>query len=136
MSVEFENNIMRINAAIDSFAEQLLEEAGEVLEAQAKRNTKKKTSHTAQAWTHVVDMSEKSVTIGNPLENAVWEEYGTGEYAQKGDGRKGGWVYCDDDENFHFTLGKNPKRMLHNAFHTKKTPLIRRAQQLMKEKLE
>lgn len=139
MSVEFENNILKVKEALDDFAEQFLEEAGEVMEAQAKRNTKKKTSHTAQAWTHVVDMSEKSVTIGNPLENAIWEEFGTGEYALNGNGRKGGWIYCVDNGNkkeFYFTLGKHPRRMLFKAYHTKKSALIRRANQLMKEKMK
>ena len=157
MSVEFENNILKVKAALDKMAERFLEEAGSTIESQAKRNTKKKTSHTAQSWKHVVDMSEKSVTIGNPLENAVWEEYGTGEYALNGKGRKGGWVYCIDNGNkitrnkdgsmrknskykkekeFYFTLGKKPRRMLHNAYHTKKSALIRRAQQLMKEGME
>ena len=157
MIVEFENNILKVKEALDGFAEQFLEEAGEVMEAQAKRNTKKKTSHTAQAWTHVVDMSEKSVTIGNPLENAIWEEFGTGEYALNGNGRKGGWIYCVDNGNkitrnkdgsmrknskykkekeFYFTLGKHPRRMLFKAYHTKKSALIRRANQLMKEKLK
>ncbi|MBQ8434572.1 MAG: HK97 gp10 family phage protein [Oscillospiraceae bacterium] len=155
--VEFENNILAVKAALDRMAERFLEEAGQVLEAQAKRNTRKKSSHTRNGWKHTVNMSEMSVTIGNPIINAVWEEYGTGEYALNGDGRKGGWVYCVDNGNkitrnkdgsmrknskhkkekeFYFTLGKKPRRMLHNAYHTKKSGLIRRANQLAKEELK
>ena len=42
-------------------------------------------------WTYQVDESKLEATIGNPMENAIWEEFGTGEYALNGDGRKGKW---------------------------------------------
>ena len=51
---------------------------------------------------------------------AIWEEFGTGEYALHGDGRKGGWFYEDEKGVGHFTHGKQPKRPLHNAFVSKK----------------
>lgn len=156
--VEFENNILKVKEALDRMAERFLEEAGQVVKEQAVQNTVKgETRHTSQSWGYVVNMSEKSVTIGNPLENAVWEEYGTGDHALEGKGRKTAWyvpvelctgrkkpsfngevviVYGKDGKAYYKTNGKKPKRMLHNAYHTKKTALIRRAKQLMKEELE
>lgn len=74
--------------------------------------------------------------VGSPLENAVWEEFGTGDYALNGNGRKGGWAYEDDYGEWHFTHGKRPRRALHNAFETKKSALIRRAEEIMKSELE
>ena len=74
-------------------------------------------------------------TVGSPLENAVWEEFGTGEYALNGDGRKGGWFYEDDEGKGHFTRGKKPRRALHRAFETKKTPLIKLAEEIFKSEI-
>lgn len=63
--------------------------------------------------------------ISSPLENAIWTELGTGEFALKGNGRKGGWKYKDAKGKWHFTRGKPPVRMLHNAF-TLKEPVIKK----------
>ncbi len=155
--VEFENNILKVKAALDKTAERILIEAGTVIKSQAQQNTAVDSSHTKNAWSFVVNKSEKSVTIGNSLENAVWEEYGTGEYALEGKGRKTVWyvpvelctgkkkpsyngevviVYGKNKKAYYMTNGKKPRRMLHNAYHTKKSALIRRAQQLMKEEME
>lgn len=157
MSVEFENNILKVKAALDKCAEKFLVEAGSVLKAQAQQNTAVDSSQTKNAWSFVVNKSEKSVTIGNPLENALWEEYGTGDYALEGKGRKTAWyvpvelctgkkkpsyngeviiVHGKNGKDYYKTNGKKPRRMLHNAYHTKKSALIRRAQQLMKEEME
>ena len=39
------------------------------------------------------DSSKAEAMVGTPLEEGFWEEWGTGEYAAHGDGRKGWWVY-------------------------------------------
>lgn len=75
-----------------------------------------------------------TATIGNPEENAIWEELGTGEYALEGKGRKGGWFYKDEKGEGHFTYGKKPMRMLHNAFVTKKNTVIKAFEQHIKDK--
>jgi hypothetical protein len=157
MSVEFENNILKVKVALDKTVEKFLVEAGTVIKSQAIKNTSSDTSHTKNVWDYVVDTSENMVTIGNPLENAIWEEYGTGEYALEGRGKQIAWyvpvelctgkkkpsfngevvvVYGKNKKAYYKTNGKKPKRMLHNAFHTKKSALIRRANQLMMEEFE
>ena len=73
-----------------------------------------------------------SVTVGSPLENAIWEEFGTGEYALYGNGRKGGWYYVDELGDGHYTHGKTTNRALHNALQTLK-PQIKAA---MEEQLK
>ena len=85
----------------------LYEAAGE-LEAQVKRNTKVGTGQLKNSWTYKVDESKGEATIGSPLENAIWEEFGTGQYALHGDGRKTPWVYKDDKGKWHTTIGKHP----------------------------
>lgn len=94
------------------------EASGEVME-QAASNTPVKTGQLKNNWSYKVDENKLESTIGNPLEYALWVEFGTGEYALEGNGRKGGWGYEDEDGNSYFTMGQRPKRMLHNAFITK-----------------
>ena len=135
MPVQFTDNSMEVKSALDSAIEQFLEEAGGELESQAMRNQKRvDTGQTKGGWTHVVEGTKK-VTIGNPLENAIWEEFGTGEYSIKG-GRKGGWVYRDKRTGkFYKTRGKTALRPLHNAFTASKSKIIRRAEQILKGRL-
>ena len=71
-----------------------------------------------------VDKSEKTAYIGSSLKYSIWQEFGTGEYALEGNGRKGGWVYkSSKDGKFYKTYGVKPQRMLYKALFTKK-PLI------------
>ena len=61
-------------------------------------------SHIAEATdTRVID------DIGPETDYAVYLEYGTGEYAENRQGRKGGWRYKDAKGNWHFTLGARPQ---------------------------
>lgn len=122
--LEFEDYSIKVKDAIEDACLQWLEEASGELEAQAKRNqTRVDTGQTKGGWTHKVDGSAKQATVGNPLENAIWEEFGTGDYALKGDGRKGGWVYKDAKGEWHRTNGKKPLRPLHTAFESTKPKL-------------
>lgn len=134
MAVQFTDNSMEVKTALESAVEQFLEEAGSELESQAMRNqTRVDTGQTKGGWTHIVN--GKEVTIGNPLENAIWEEFGTGEYSIKG-GRKGGWVYRDKRTGkFYKTRGKTALRPLHNAFTASKGKIIRRAEQILKGRM-
>lgn len=132
MSVQFTDNSAQVIAALDDATKAYLYEAAGELEAQVKRNTKVGSGQLKNSWTYKVDESEGVATIGSPMENAIWEEFGTGEYALKGDGRKGGWVYRDDKGQFHFTIGKKPHRAFHRAFASLKSALIRRAEEVLK----
>lgn len=132
MSVEFTDNSAQVIAALDAATEAYLYEAGGELEAQVKRNTRVGSGQLKNSWKYNVDMSAKQTQVGSPLENAIWEELGTGEYALNGDGRKGGWSYKDDKGNWHHTYGKTPHRALHRAFTSLKSALKRRAEEVLK----
>ena len=119
-----------VKDAFSAIAQQAVEEACGELESQVKRNTAVDTGQTKNAWTHnvKVDGELTTGTVGNPMENAIWEEVGTGEYALNGDGRKGGWFYVDEEGNGHFTHGKHPRRAFHRAYSALKNMLIRHIQ--------
>lgn len=133
--ITFRDNSVLVKTALRKALGTWLEESAYVIESQAKQNTAVDTGQTKNAWSHTVSTSKGEAFVGNSLENAVWEEYGTGEYALYGNGRKGGWFYVDKEGNGHFTHGKRPRRMLHNAFHTKKAAVIRRAEEIIKGEL-
>lgn len=133
MAVEFHDFSVKCKGIIGDKALQWLEESSSELEAQAKRNqTRVDTGLTKNSWTHKVDVADMIATVGNPYENAVWEEFGTGEFALNGDGRKGGWLYEDAKGEVHFTRGKTPLRALHKAFTSSKAKIQARAEQVFK----
>ena len=132
MAVEFHDYSMKVKAALDEAAKAYLYEAGGEVEAQVKMNSRVGTGQLKNSWTYKVDEGSCVCTIGSPLENAIWEEFGTGEYALNGDGRKGGWYYKDEKGKWHHTYGKKPHRAFKRAFDSLKPALIRRAEQVLK----
>lgn len=136
MSVHFTDNSARVKAALNAAAIAYLYEAGGEIEAQVKRNTRVDSGQLKNSWTYTVDEDKGECVIGSPLENAIWEEFGTGEYALYGNGRKGGWHYKDDDGKWHHTFGKKPHRAFQSAFNSLKNALIRRAEEVLKGRMQ
>lgn len=134
--IEFHNFSVQVKEALGDAIIQFLHESGSTLQRQAANNTRIGTGETAGKWSYIVDESKQECTIGNPLQNAIWEEFGTGEFALYGNGRKGGWRYRDDKGKWHHTYGKTPTRALHNAFVTKKSVITNRAEQILKGKMD
>lgn len=135
MAVEFQDNRIEVKAAIGNAVTAFLHEACGELEAQTKRNSKVKTGQTKGSYGYVVDEAELTGYVGSNYDNAIWEEFGTGEYALNGDGRKGGWRYVDAEGKGHFTYGKRPRRPLFKAFTELRARIIAKAEQIMKERL-
>jgi hypothetical protein len=120
----FEDNRVEIEGAMDTAIGAALLEASAELVSQTARNTRVDTGQLKGSWTAHVE--ENVATIGSPLENAIWEEFGTGEYALNGNGRKGGWAYEDPKTGETvWTRGKRPTRAFWNAYTTLKPVLIK-----------
>lgn len=131
--VEFHDNTVAVTGAIKEAAIAFLKEAAGELQSQTQRNTRVDTGQTKGAWNYEVNESELEAIVGNPLENAIWEEMGTGEYALNGNGRKGGWYYVDAKGKGHFTHGKRPSRAFNNAKITCEPKITKAAQDKFKE---
>lgn len=112
-----------------------LEDSASELEAKTKDLSRVDTGHTKRSYAHAVDPQAKVAIVGSPLENAIWEEFGTGEYALYGNGRKGGWLYENRDGETVFTRGKFPNRPLYRAFEDR-LPLIRKRLELLVSQLD
>ena len=133
--IEYKNNTVQIQHAITDKISTFLEEAGAEIDSQTKRNSRVDTGNTRGSYNHVVSTSsgQGEVAIGSNEENAIWEEYGTGEYAIEGNGRKTPWVYQDRKGQWHKTSGKSAKRPLYDAFNSTKGKLENRLGSLLNE---
>ena len=127
----FEDNTVEIKKiASDALEAALLEAAAEIV-SQTARNTRVKTGKTKGSWAADVRKTSDGykATIGSPEENAIWEEFGTGENALAGNGRKGGWAYKDEKGDWHYTVGKEPSRAFWRAFTATKPKIIKHIQE-------
>lgn len=131
-NIEFTDNSIKVKQALEKAAIAWLHEAAGEVQAQVKRNTAVDTGQLKSSWGYRVDENKYEAVIGSPLENAIWEEFGTGEFALKGNGRKTPWKYKDSKGKWHYTIGKKPKRAFHRAFSTMQPKLIKSAQNKFK----
>lgn len=160
-NVVFEDYSVQIKNLIHDKAIQFLEEAGMEIVSMTVRNAVRDTGQTAGSYDHKVVESDLAVHIGSNYENAIWEEFGTGEFAEKGDGRKGWWVYVKGSSgggktkggkvyteaqarravrflrekglDAHMTKGKKARHPFKHAYDASKSRIIKRAEQIFGE---
>ena len=95
-NVEFKDFSMEVSAELNETAIAFLHEAAAEVESQAKRTCEMEDDAGKRlngSYAFAVDEGSGTATVGTPLEEGFWEEWGTGEYAAHGDGRKGWWVF-------------------------------------------
>lgn len=92
-----------------------LEVVGKYIDDSAKLLVPVDTARLRDSINHKVIESELSVISGTNVEYGPYIEFGTGEFAESGQGRKGGWFYTDAEGNGHFTLGNKPQPFLRPA---------------------
>lgn len=126
--VEFIDNRISVRNAMQQACIRFLNEAGGELAAQTACASRADTGQLRGSWRNDVDEGSLTATVGSPLENALWEEFGTGEFAENG-GRQGGWVYVDRHGVGHFTRGKKPQRTFRKSYERLKPAIKRRAEQ-------
>lgn len=120
--------LKRMNASCIAF---LHEAAGEI-ESQARVNTRVDSAQTKNSWTYRVDERKLTATIGNPLENAIWEELGTGQYALGGNGRRTAWRFKNRHGRWVRTVGKRPSRAFYKAYRATEPRIKRRLGQRLR----
>lgn len=160
MNVQFKDNRLEIKKILNQKALIFLKEASDSIISQTQRNTPVGYGNLKRSFSDdsYIDENELTAYIGSSLEHSIWVEMGTGEYAEKGNGRKGGWwipvgsgkgkislsivkkygwkkVIKDKSGNptFVFTYGMKPKRMLYKAYQTKKNKIQDQANKIYEE---
>jgi hypothetical protein len=103
MSVELIDFSIQVTEELEEAVIAALYEAAGELQASAVRNSRQGHKYgdvEARAlWEYKVDEDKLSAAVGSPHEAGYWEEFGTGEFAQHGDGRKGWWVYVEGQDS-------------------------------------
>lgn len=153
MALEFEDYSVEVKEAINNAIIAYLYEVAGELESQTKRNTPVDSGQLKSSWDYKVYEHKGEAVIGSPLQNALWNEFGTGNYAVKGDGRKTPWyvpvdgytgtkkptyngkviiVHGKNGKTFYKTNGKSPQRTLQKSFDSVK----KKAEQALENKLK
>ena len=126
------DNSDEVKASFRRTAIAWLHEACGELASAVRNNQRVRTGRTRQSWRYVVEEDRLEGYVASDAENAVYEEFGTGEYALNGNGRKGGWFYRDEKGVGHFTRGKKPQRPLYKAYMSLKNVIIASARERFK----
>ena len=165
-NVEFQDFSFEVKEALNDTSIAWLYTTSEEIKSQAQRNCKTDYEEGMKqlkgSYAAKVDESAGEAQVGSPMEAAYWEEWGTGEYAAHGDGRKGWWIYIPGQPSMGggqsystreeaeqmaayikakygktavVTNGRRPNYTLENAFGAVKNPAIERLEQLLKGRM-
>lgn len=118
--MKFKDNSEAAKQAITDAGIQFLFQACLLVEGQAVALATVQTARLRNSIDHTVDEDELIGYVGSNVEYAVYVEFGTGEFAENGQGRKGGWVYQDPSGEWFFTWGQEPQPYLRPAFRQNK----------------
>lgn len=115
---KFVDNSKKIKNQIFNTGEGGMEEALLFIESQAKALAAVDTGEMRDKIDHKISSKKKKIEgqVGSPNEHAIYNEFGTGEHATKGNGRKDGWVYRGKDGRFYFTRGQKAQPFMRPAF--------------------
>ena len=100
-----------IQAALEAVGQDAAGNAQDIITAEGRVDTGQLRNSIA----YDVRMEEKAVYIGSNLEHAIYNEVGTGIYAEGGGGRKDPWMYEDARGDVHWTHGMKPIHFLKRA---------------------
>lgn len=119
MEIEVHDNSKAVLEEFRAACLRALERCGEQAEGYAKDLAPVDTGNLRNSISHAVDDTEIAAYIGTNVEYGVYQELGTGIYAEGG--RPTPWVYQDAQGNWHWTRGNQAHPFLKPAVadHTK-----------------
>lgn len=130
--VKFENNSIECKEALKAIGIQWLHNAGMIIHRQILDIYRADTGQTKNSFNYKVNEGEMTCVVGSAQENAIWEEFGTGVYAENGNGRKTPWSYMDAKGKWHKTVGKTGTGALRKSFKINEKPLQDRLADMLK----
>ena len=105
-----------------------MKQACALVEGEAKKKAPKGTGDLRRSIESKVEVEGKEVTgiVFTPLEYAPYVEYGTGLFAEGGNGRKDvPWNYQDDEGEWHSTSGMHPQPFMRPALSENREKVIK-----------
>lgn len=96
------------------------------VEATAREKAPKDTGALRRSIETNVNVNGDKIVgvVSTPLEYAPYIEFGTGLFAEDGDGRKTAWSYQDDEGKWHTTSGMRPQPFMRPALTENKQNII------------
>lgn len=155
----FNDYTQQVLADINEKAVQFITEGCAEIQSETQRTTPPTETQLKGSWDTSIDKTALIGKIGSPLESSLWNEFGTGSYAENGDGRKGWWVYVEGNSKStrvsktyaseaeanqtvamlrargfqaFASNGKPKQKTFRNAYSKKKNALITRAKAIFK----
>lgn len=125
MSLVFKDNTKEVAKKLQAAAKVAVMAGAERVLSQVKMLTPVDTGNlkgSMQQTSAKEQNGNVSTMVGSHADYAVYVEYGTGEFASNGQGRKGGWVYKAPDGKSYFTKGQKPARMLADGYKATREP--------------
>lgn len=121
--IKFENldkipKILEERLADKVKAEAAMKKAIALVEGEARKKAPKGTGELRRSIESKVEIEGNTIigTVFTPLEYAPYVEYGTGLFAEGGNGRKDvPWNYQDDKGEWHSTSGMKPQPFMRPA---------------------
>lgn len=126
ITVEGADKIMKrlLKVADQKTINQALGKACAVVERAAKEKAPKDTGELRKSITSKVENNQG--IIFTPLEYAPYVEYGTGLFAEDGNGRQDvPWHYQDDKGEWHTTSGMHPQPFMRPALNEHRVEILR-----------
>ena len=114
--MKFVDNSEAVKRELERAAIRGLIKASLLVESQAALLVPVDTGALRNSIGYKVNESELAAYIGTNCEYAIYVEFGTGEFAENGNGRKGGWLYKTPNGEVRFTYGMPPQPYLRPAF--------------------
>jgi HK97 gp10 family phage protein len=131
----YQSNKKKVLDGLTSAENRTLEGVGEFIKGRAKLLAPVDDGNLRSNIQHLVQHSKARVIVGSPTEYAPFVEFGTGRYAEKGNGRQGGWLYKDPKTGeTRFTYGNKPQPFLRPAAEENKAQITKLAEHLLKLK--
>lgn len=130
----FKDNSKACKEAIKKAEEKWLYAVGEILVGAIRPLIPVETSNLKTSLDYKVDLDEMKVTIGVGEEYAIYVEFGTGEFAENGQGRKGGWTYMHPiTGDYVFTWGQEPQPYMRPGYRSQKKNIQALLEKYLKE---
>lgn len=111
---------------------QFLTEAAELVESSQKALSPVDLGALRDSVGYKVDEGALIAQVGSNSKYAIFVNKGTGEFAENGMGRKGGWAYQDQEGEWHFTRGQRPQKFIEKSFKQNKTNIQSLAKSIFK----
>lgn len=124
-SFQFEDNSGRINKALRQIGVTGMTKAASMVEDTIKPLVPVDTGALRDHITHTVTANGSEVIgkVGTPHKYGPFVEFGTGEFAENGAGRKGGWTYQAPDGSWVHTYGSPAQPFLRPGFRAAKSKI-------------